>query len=243
MLTTLDSRVATLAETAAALARAGAVKLTGLLDPALLADVRARAQTIYDERDALEARGELPAALHKTHRIVRAVPLHELGDLHVRLLEHQPMKDFAACVLGRPVRGPSVSAVRAAIPGKINLNLPFHQDSYILAESGFHPAAAPLAVVWIPLEACGIDRPGLEVVARPVTEIVPTIRQEGNFYASRGLEIPEDVVLARYGRDSLVHPAFETGDVLLFKGTTIHRTYATPAMREARLSIDLRLVG
>jgi ectoine hydroxylase-related dioxygenase (phytanoyl-CoA dioxygenase family) len=243
MLTTLDSRDATRPEVTAALDRAGAVKLTGVLDPALLAEIRAYAQRIYDERDALDAQGRLPDTLHKAHRIVRAVSLHELGGLHVRLLENRPMLDFAACVLGRPVREPSISAVRAAIPGKINLNLPFHQDSHILAESGFHPADAPLAVVWIPLEACGIDRPGLEVVARPVAEIAPTIRQDGNFYASRGLEIPEEAVLARYGRESLEHPPFAAGDVLLFRGTTIHRTYATPAMRESRLSIDLRLIA
>jgi hypothetical protein len=62
----------------------------------------------------------------------------------------------------------------------------------------------------------------------------------GNFYAGHGLEIDAATVVGPYAAD-LWHPEFKAGDVLIFLGTTVHRTHVTPGMAGSRTSIDLRL--
>ena len=54
--------------------------------------------------------------------------------------------------------------------------------------------------------------------------------------------LDEDAVLKAYGTRSLWHPALEPGDVRVFAGTTIHRSFVTPAMTEPRMSVELRFV-
>ena len=121
------------------------------------------------------------------------------------------------------------SYFRRVEPRSAETTVPFHQD--------LNAFGLMLANVWTPLVDCGVDAPGLEVVARRTREIVPTMTAS-NYYPE--LEIAESVVLEKFGAEALWSPAMTRGDVLVIVGTTIHRTYWTPGMSRRRTSLELR---
>jgi hypothetical protein len=47
-------------------------------------------------------------------------------------------------------------------------------------------------------------------------------------------------VAARFGQHALRHAALQAGGALLFDGLCLHRTHLTPAMTQARRSLELR---
>ncbi len=94
----------------------------------------------------------------------------------------------------------------------------------------------------MPLQDCGDDCPGLEVVNRAIPDLMPVIAAGDNFYAAMGVEIAPEMVHRIAQPAELWHPSCAAGDFLLFKGTTVHRTHATPAMTRERISADIRLL-
>lgn len=119
--------------------------------------------------------------------------------------------------------------------------LPFHQDALFLG------GEAPILNVWIPLQACGIDAPGLEVVTFPVQQVFrPPAFPTGPLQAGMGyeaLELPEAVVQATFPADTFCHDPLELGDVWIFSQWSLHRTWVTPAMQSTRHSLEVRLTG
>ena len=105
--------------------------------------------------------------------------------------------------------------------------VPFHQDV-----NAVDPRASVTS--WIPLVRCGRKAPGLEVVGRRVSEILPIDPQSLHH---RGSEIAAGDIVGRY---PLVHPEFFPGDAILFLNTTPHRSHVTAGMTETRLSFELR---
>jgi hypothetical protein len=121
------------------------------------------------------------------------------------------------------------SYLRRVEPRVAGTRVPFHQD--------LNAFGLMLANVWTPLVNCGIDAPGLEVVARRIREIAPTLTASNSYPE---LEIAESVVLERFGADALWAPAMACGDVLVMLGTTIHRTYWIRGVTRQRTSLELR---
>jgi hypothetical protein len=101
---------------------------------------------------------------------------------------------------------------------------PFHQDI-----TGVDRRAAVTS--WFPLNPCGTNAPGLEIVDAKVAEIA----------CGDDMKIDPTFVISRYGAH-LLHPPFEPGDAALFTQTTVHRTYVTPEMTGARYSIECRYI-
>jgi hypothetical protein len=121
------------------------------------------------------------------------------------------------------------SFLRRVEPRSAATRVPFHQD--------LNAFGLMLANVWTPLVDCGIDAPGLQVVARRICEIVPTMATS-NYY--QDLEIAESKVRQIFGADALWAPAMACGDVLVLLGTTIHRTYLNQGTTRRRTSLELR---
>ncbi len=96
--------------------------------------------------------------------------------------------------------------------------------------------------VWVPLVPCGVECPGLEVVNRRMDGLVPTADGPDSYYARLGTAIAEALVARTAEPYELWHPPVGVGDLFLFLGTTIHRTYVTPAMTGERISADIRLL-
>lgn len=212
--------------------RNGVALVRGHYDPALIADIAGQAVQRYAREDALVREGKLGVNRHRAFELAEVVVG---GRPAAELL----ITDLARFVCGvcietlTPV--PTHAYVRTSTPGEADLVLPFHQDSRIVG--------LPLINMWIPLSDCGRTIPGLEVVARKlgVLETLP-VGTSGNFYAGHGMEIDAKLVLDTYA-DDLWHPEFKAGDVLIFLGTTVHRSYVTAAMTGSRTSIDLRLIA
>jgi ectoine hydroxylase-related dioxygenase (phytanoyl-CoA dioxygenase family) len=101
----------------------------------------------------------------------------------------------------------------------------WHQDATF-----FEPGTETLNV-WCALEACGVDAPGLECVARRVLEHLP---RRG---AAPTWSVDPALVSARFQPEIAV-PAFAAGDVLLFDQWLIHRTHSTQSMRQSRDSFE-----
>jgi hypothetical protein len=134
--------------------------------------------------------------------------------------------DLASWVIG--------SWVRAAIPNMARTSVPFHQDMLVCARKCMN--------VWIALDPCGpgTRAPGLEVVARHLPALLPTMQGDANEYAIQHMEIPEEAVARTIPAEALWRPRLGVGDALLFLGTTVHRTALEPGMDSVRTSIELR---
>ena len=111
----------------------------------------------------------------------------------------------------------------------------WHQDAALgfdfLAHLGRafpEDALISLVTCWMPLQACGVHAPGLELVTEHLTELLR----------------PEDLhdlgVRARFSAQRFLRPAMNPGDALVFAGDLLHRTYVTPPMRHDRTSLELR---
>ncbi|MBV8165675.1 MAG: hypothetical protein JO021_02705 [Alphaproteobacteria bacterium] len=212
--------------------RNGLALVRGHYERTLIAAIADTARRRYVAEDILVAQGKLEPNRYRTIAI---------GEIAI---DGRPAAEHLVTDLARFVAGvclettaPAVqqSYVRRADLDDPNLQLPFHQDSRILG--------VPLVNLWIPLSDCGRAIPGLEVVTQRIDGLISTLPHgsPGTLYADHGIEIDAATVLAGYP-DSLWHPEFAAGDVLVFRGTTVHRTYVTPGMSGGRMSIDLRLV-
>jgi Phytanoyl-CoA dioxygenase (PhyH) len=92
-------------------------------------------------------------------------------------------------------------------------------------------ALLPMVTCWIPLTPCGLGAPGLEFVARRLTELVP-------------LDALADGALRnQWPEEAFWRPTMQAGDAVVFPGGTIHRTHVAGSMRQDRTSVELRFVA
>ena len=92
------------------------------------------------------------------------------------------------------------------------------------------PADALLEMVtcWVALSPCGVDAPGLEILARPIDALLAPA------------ELGDAELRARFAGHEFVRPEFAAGEALLFGGGALHRTHVDAAMRRDRTSLELR---
>jgi hypothetical protein len=86
---------------------------------------------------------------------------------------------------------------------------------------------------WIALSDCGVDAPGLELVATRIDHIVQT----GTDGAQFDWVAAHSVVESQF-REALVTPTFKAGDALLFDHLMMHRTCHAPSMSKPRYAIE-----
>ncbi len=87
----------------------------------------------------------------------------------------------------------------------------------------------PLQTLWIALNACGLDAPGLEFAAWQPQHLL-------------GLDELRALPLAAAPSGSAHCPRLNAGDALLFGGAQVHRSHVDAAMTELRTSIELRFL-
>jgi len=109
----------------------------------------------------------------------------------------------------------------------------WHQDGALGVQFPIEPGAAipavPMAICWIPLDACGRDSPGLAFIRR---------RQAGLLHFT---ELDDGRLRRRFEAAAFWAPELELGDVVLFRGDVLHRTHVTAEMRADRMSIVYRI--
>ena len=106
------------------------------------------------------------------------------------------------------------------------------------SSGGWHQDGAFMGVdirslnIWLALSHCGDDAPGLDIVARRLTELVQT--GDGAFAAwATDPDAAEDVAVG-----ALVRPIFDAGDALIFDHLNLHRTAIDPGMPHDRYTIE-----
>ena len=111
----------------------------------------------------------------------------------------------------------------------------WHQDGALGVrfplESGPVIPMTELLTCWIPLNACGIDNPGLEFVRRS---------QPGLLHFT---ELDDLALRQRFPPQEFSAPALEFGDGLVFLNSVLHRTHANREMRHDRLSVEYRIIS
>jgi len=123
--------------------------------------------------------------------------------------------------------------VRYQRPDISHLSYPFHQDgSYHSRDPRQHDSLT----TWLPFLDCGVDAPALQLVPHRLDEILPLPEGKQMPY----LFCDEEEVLQRFGA-RLWAPVMRAGDVLLFDGFTVHRSYITAGMVRERNNADLRV--
>jgi Phytanoyl-CoA dioxygenase (PhyH) len=110
----------------------------------------------------------------------------------------------------------------------------WHQDGALGVcfppQSGSAIPMTELLTCWIPLNACGIDSPGLEFVR---------CRQAGLLHFT---QLDDLALRRRFAAEEFWAPELELGDGLVFLNSVLHRTYAREQMQGNRLSVEYRLL-
>jgi Phytanoyl-CoA dioxygenase (PhyH) len=107
------------------------------------------------------------------------------------------------------------------------LGVRFPTDAALLHASPV--AMAELLTVWIALDDCGVDSPGLEFVRGCQQALLhPT-------------ELDDVSVRRRFEDEDFWVPEMNFGDSMIFLNSVLHRTHVGPEMRSNRLSVEYRI--
>jgi ectoine hydroxylase-related dioxygenase (phytanoyl-CoA dioxygenase family) len=213
----------------------GAVHVRGVAAAAATIAIRSAAERVFREWERLAQNGALPPDLDMPHQR-QYIPLEllETPQPVVETVMHPSLLAVARTYLGKEPEIHANSHVRAIRVSRSDAHLPFHQDQTILGRR--------LVNIWIPLDACGVDAPGLEVVYGSWSALLEPSPPAQPLFAVERARLDFDAVAATFGTSAFWHPVFEPGDAMLFAGATVHRTHVTPAMGTDRLSIEIRLL-
>lgn len=163
------------------------------------------------------------------------------------------LKKSAVPSLCRKVFGPGLaysvdkSLIRDFNPGRRPVPAPMHFDAHVF---GPH---VPMVTVWVPLNAVGVDSPGLAIANRPHwprdywTELTDCIDERGLYRrieaGRRG--VPQDQIYALAREEPewpLVEPVLDVGDVMIFDHQHIHGTQPGIPEPKRRMSMEVRVL-
>ena len=230
---------------ASLLSRHGVVVVRKMLSPGAVDAVRSQVARQYEERDRAVRDGRQPA----DHPAVR----HDsflLDDFRTRVDDTGPLERLCDVIgsrlghrLGRePVVLGHESRVKRQHPQSASPLSPFHQDPSFVKHRSF-------LIAWIPLDSCGENAPGLEVVPRALDRLLPVVGAGGSSASNPNyahIEITQQTLAAEVdgmGERGGWRPVFAPGDVALLDQYTVHRTHVTTAMDRTRLTLVLRYVA
>ncbi|MCR9256344.1 MAG: phytanoyl-CoA dioxygenase family protein [Alphaproteobacteria bacterium] len=219
----------------------GCCLVRGALPPEGLAPYLELARAAYAFREHQDAQGDLPEAFVRNfYEVGHTLPqdLEGAGGIAgmIDMVLKSPLRRLLKGIFGAEVS----FILNNTLPRKVDATgkipkTPFHQDATFLQTPSL------ILNLWTPLQDCGVTAPGLEVLAKPLTnvETPPNYAQEELFYYDR-MGLAEDAVIGKFGAEALWHPEMKVGDVLIFTHLTIHRTHLTPEMTEDRISMEMR---
>jgi hypothetical protein len=87
--------------------------------------------------------------------------------------------------------------------------------------------------VWVTLSDCGVDAPGMDIVAKRFEGVIATQREGAEFDWTIPAATVDEIA------PGLVHrPVFAAGDAMIFDHLLVHRTARDAAMRSNRYAIE-----
>lgn len=232
----IEARDASASELDRLLTDRGAVLLRSFLDAAVVRSLIAVSETLYRDREEKRARGGLTEKQEREY-LRSSFSFRELNERfpnEANAIRHPHYVGLATRYLQKEPEPSHITAIRRVNPGNPRTILPFHQDQAVMMR--------PSLNLWVALTPCGRTAPGLEMVLTDKTELLDTYSPEETPFATNRSQIDPRLVERIFGSDALWRPEFESGDAMIFKGTTVHRSHVTPAMTESRLDAEMRLV-
>jgi hypothetical protein len=227
------------ADSAAQLREAGAVLLRGAFAHSSLNRLKGAAERCFE---AVETDDPL-AELHRFNRFAHSVPLRALAEFGcdskelTALLAAPGLSELFAEAIGFMwvckiehswvrKKFASAQAPRYHAQG-------WHQDGALGVQfpqqAGQMPPMTELLTCWIPLTACGVESPGLELVRE---------RRERLLHFT---ELDDAALRRRFAEERFWAPELRLGDGLVFLNSVLHRTHMTETMRRERLSVEYRI--
>lgn len=97
---------------------------------------------------------------------------------------------------------------------------------------------------WVPLDDCGVDAPGLQIVQDNVFDTQRFVEYDhdaGTFNAGK-LEIINERVFDHFDRGRLFAPELRVGDVFIIHNWSIHESSFRNGMSKVRQSCELRVI-
>jgi hypothetical protein len=144
----------------------------------------------------------------------------------LELFEEVGLPEMIGEYLGeRPAFSMKKSVLRRVSP---ETGTAWHQDGAFLGEG------LRTLNVWLALNRCGDESPGLDVVPQRLEEIVPTGTEGAYFDWAVSDAVVEDLT----GGAPIPSPIFEPGDALLFDHLCLHRTGVRPGMEKQRYATE-----
>lgn len=244
-------------EAADLLRQQGAVRLRGVVPPWLIASLRDIADGLY----ASLTTEEIPTA---GVRFVSSVSSFAIGEwpanatLHWQRLEDWIRQSGLAEWLHRGFEAEKGTTA----PLLLNRDQCWFRRQYAPAQkpAGHHPhfwhqdgalhfqrrrdqSLLAMRTVWCPLQTCGDEAPGLEIVLGrndrrfEISELVSDAvdqRLARLQHEARGTIAPTDGVETRW------IPTLDAGDALVLTGDALHRTSVRPEMTQTRTSFEMR---
>lgn len=188
----------------------------GWYDPLPMPDRSASGMTDEVHRAFLRGRGAMWTAdsPRMLFDLLAVVDECGLGALMTELLGERPVLS-------------GIKGTMRRVPPDIEVDRRWHQDGSFLG------ADIRALNLWLALTPCGRDAPGLDLVPKRIEHVVPR-DAEARFDWSLS-----DVAVREASRDApVVRPEFAAGDALLFDHLLVHRTGASPDMRDLRYAIE-----
>ena len=192
----------------------GYVYARALLDPALLAPLRAKVEEIQQRLQVPPGAAHDNPRFLELQRQVAVLPEWDSLRRHPALLE---MLREAAGVDVQPGFGDVCRVVPAGAPASAT---PPHQDEYFMRNS------QRTCTVWIPLSDCPMRLGPLAVLEGS---------HRGGVLPHSNHRVPDEYLHGWWAASSL-----SCGDVVVFEGRTVHRALPNLTQSEPRISADFR---
>jgi ectoine hydroxylase-related dioxygenase (phytanoyl-CoA dioxygenase family) len=211
----------------AAIAEEGCFVVAGLFEPAALARIRERADDVRRAWDYMVEHGyttDIQQYLKNGRYSSGHLPESHIDppQTWADLTTTSRFDEIATNVFGATTRG---YALRRSMLAERQNRLPFHQDAFFIG-------GKPWYNFWTPLQDCGLDAAGLEVVRRSGPPIVKNV-------PGRDAQLLR-YVEQTYGPESYWLPELKAGDVLVFTSMLFHRTQLSEKPLNLRYSLELR---
>lgn len=209
----------------------GLILLRQLLDPNLLSDYLACFEAGFAAEDRRYISGQMPPELYQNlYRYGHAEP-NQIKGYYAwisQILQTPRLRAYLQALYGSEAYLLVNNAFpRRQDPALPEFAIPFHQDQEFTG-----PFATGINL-WLPLTPVGQDYPSLELCPdgpqRPLFRLNDSEQQRDALLKSLCL--------------TCWQIEMQPGDVLLFTGFTLHRTWMTAGMKQVRYSAEIRLIG
>jgi hypothetical protein len=161
-------------------------------------------------------------------------------DIITKLLMRPRLADHLRNMLGEPPCLHPLYNVRYRSPSEPATALPFHQHPHHAPDGELSAERTRLIGISIPFAPYDGSRSDLELVPISLNELFPITQTPETQFGS--FELDRHDVMRRFG-NKLWRPRLQLGDIILFRECTLHRSYVTSDMPNARASVDVRIFG